>query len=316
MLKDFIVALNFLSALIGAGLASGKEVVVFLGNANLFSIILCGVLIGAFSYPFIYLGIKSNGNTTSLIFHKNEYVGTIVMRIINFVFLGAMLSGAESLLQQTLGIHYGGFIIAVLTLIIFQFGDNFIKGLNSLTTPLVLVFLIVLYCFKNTSITGNYTLKYPLLYASMNTTCAGVYAGNFCKELKRHDALFIGVIIASFISIFLVIVRSLIIGVENTEIPIYSVAKDTNLTILGGLVVMISILTSCVSSLRLASSKKPMSPFIVTAFALILSFFGFGNVVKFLYPVIGVIGLIILVLAICRMILIKLKKCKKLGLGL
>lgn len=316
LLKDFVVALNFVSALIGAGLASGKEVVVFLGNANLFSVILCGVLIGIFSYPFIILGIKNNGDILGGILGKYQWIGNLIVKFINFIFLVAMLGGAEAILYQLLGIRYGAFIMAIVTLLLYELGNNFIKSICSITVPLVLVFLLVLYWFKNSKIIGDYFIISPLLYAGMNTTCAGIYAGNYCTRLNSKDASIICIIIAIFISLFLTMVRSIVVGAESQEIPLYSVAKDTNLDIFGAIIIISSILTSCLSSLKLAVKRKGMNAYAVCMLALVLSSIGFGNVIKFVYPFIGIVGLGILIIASIRALPIKLKFCKKLGLDL
>ncbi len=315
-LKILTVAFNFISALIGAGLASGKEVVVFLGNANFFSIVLCGTLIGAFSYPFLWIGCTSNGQTQSALFKNKEWLGQAIIKTMNFVFLSTMLGGADSLLLEIAGIRYGSFITAVFTLIIFELGEKTIRSINAITLPLILVLLLVLLSKKHSPIQGFFTLSNPILYAGMNTSSAGIYASNMCKELKTKHIPIISITIALFTSLFLLVVRSIIIGTEHQKIPMYSVSIDTNLMFFGAIIIFASIVTSCLSSLKLSTTRHSMSPYVICSFALIVSMFGFENLIRFLYPALGVVGIIVLLIAFYRLLQSKLKICKNGGLGL
>ena len=315
-LKILTVAFNFISALIGAGLASGKEVAVFLGNANFFSIVLCGTLIGAFSYPFLWIGCTSNGQTQGALFKNKEWLGQAIIKTMNFVFLSTMLGGADSLLLEIAGIRYGSFITAVLTLIIFELGEKTIRCINAITLPLILVLLLVLLSKKHSPIQGFFTLSSPILYAGMNTSSAGIYASNMCKELKTKHIPIISITIALFTSLFLLVVRSIIIGTEHQKIPTYSVSVDTNLMAFGAIIIFASIVTSCLSSLKLSTTRHSMSPYVICSFALIVSMFGFENLIRFLYPALGVVGIIVLLIAFYRLLQSKLKICKNGGLGL
>ena len=316
VIKDIIIAFNFISALVGAGLASGKEIVVFMGNANYFSVALCGIMIGCFAFPFILLGIRSEGNTLSVLFKDNQWVGNIIIRIMNFIFLGAMLGGAESLLYEISGIKYGGFIIAIITLICCELGENFTRLLNAFSVPLILIALLVLFHYKHPPINGEISIYKPLLYACMNTSCAGIYASKFCSGLKNKDAFIICSIIAVVLSTLFIIARRLTVGVEDYEIPIYSVSIDTNFRLFGALIILISILTSCISSLKLCSHNSNMSSYSTCFFALIFSFVGFSNIIKYVYPTLGFIGISLLFLTVYRASSPRLKNCKKWNLYL
>ena len=315
-LKSLVIAFSFISCLVGAGLATGKEVALFLGNANVLSIVLCGLAIGLFSYPFILLAIVSKGNTIPTLFPKNETVGSLIIRFINFVFLSAMLGGAEVLFKEIWGLTGGAFCMAILTLISMELGKNFIKLLTSLSMPLILVSLIILFSKNASKPTGQFNVVYPLLYAGMNSANAGLFAGSLIKDIQKKNAPIISSIIFIVATAILLIVRSLIVGYEDASIPLYYVSIDTNTSVFSAIIIFISVLTSCISSLSLCSTEDSFNPYVICAVALLVSFFGFDEIIKLTYPVLGAVGIGLLAIAVYRLILLKLNLRKNRNLGL
>lgn len=308
ILRDFTVALSFTAALLGAGLASGKEVVLFLGDASPISVALCAATVGACSLPFILAAIYSDGDAMGFIFRTHREAGNIIIRIINFLFLSAMLGGAEVLFEEFLSIKGGSVIMSVLTLAVYHFGNKFIKVTCSVLTTLGIASMLYLFLRHNGSFSGKLTILSPILYAGMNTMCAGLFASNMCKDLKPKDAGFISIAIAIMIGAVLFLIRSSVVGAEFAEIPLYYVAKDTNLAYLGAFIIMSSIFTSTISGLNLSVNKnKELSPLITILLALFVSTMGFSKIVNYCYPLIGFIGLLVLGIATIRLISMKLK---------
>jgi len=314
--KSIVVAFSFISSLVGAGLATGKEVALFLGEANVISVVLCGLAIALFSYPFILLGITGNGDTLNSLFGKNKNWGIAIVKFINFIFLCAMLGGAETLLKEICGFSGGAFFMALLTLISIEFGNNFIKTLNTIVTPLILLALLFLYLKTGNKPTGRISVLLPLLYAGMNTANAGIFAGTLIKDFSQKDAVLVSAIIFVGITLILLIVKTLIVGYESNPIPLYSVSKDTDLPIFSALIIFFAILTSCISSLSLCSKKHTLEPYIICSIALLFSFIGFDRIIKTAYPLLGVLGIMLLITAIYRLILLKLNLQKSRNLGL
>lgn len=314
--KNLIIALNFVSAFVGAGLASGKEIAQFLGDANLLSILICATLIGAFSYPFIILGIRNDGNVLYTIFPHNKNIVLLIVKVVSFIFLGAMFSGAESLIYEISGIPNGSFLAFLLTLLLYELGDKVIKGLASITMPLVLLILYLLFVYKGIKIEGEFSLINPIIYAGLNTTLAGLYASNMCKGLRPRDGLTIIIFIAIIMFLFLLLTRSIVANNLHSDIPVYSVSKDTNLSVFIAISIIIAILTSCISSLKITLNNAKTNPYVFSSMALLFSMVGFSNLVKYLYPLIGIIGILILILSIIKIISISIKKHKKCNLDL
>ena len=315
-LKSLIVAFCFISSLVGAGLATGKEVALFLGNASLLSIVVCGLAIALFSYPFILIAIITKGKTLTLLFPTHKTTGSLIIKFMNFIFLSAMLGGAETLLREIWGFYGGSLCMALLTLISIELGNNFIKYLTTLTMPLILIALFVIFLKSPNKPLGEFTIAYPILYAGMNSANAGIFAGSFIKDSSKKDAPIISSIIFVVATLILVVIKSIIIGYEDTSIPLYYVSLDTNLAVFSVIVIFFSILTSCISSLKLCSHPNSTEPYVISIIALFISSFGFDKIVSYTYPLLGAVGIALLALAVYRLILLKLNLRKNRNLDL
>ncbi len=308
--KDITLALTFVAVLFGGGLSSGKEVATFLGDASILSITACGFIIGLTALPFLLLGRNTLEPISQTLFPYKPQVLDVLIGLINLIFLGAMFGGAEELLFQYFGFKGGSIITAIATFIVFYVGDRFIKYLCALSVPLTLIMLLLLFNIKGSAISGNFTIHRAIIYASMNSFCAGFFIVNFSKGISKKDCYLISLIIAVLLSALLLLTRSTIIGAEEQSIPLLFVAQDTDFAILGFIVIFISIFTSAVSSLKLTTTSLPISPFITVCMALAFSFLGFKKIVEYLYPVIGIVGLSIIAILTYRLITDFIKKKK------
>ena len=301
--------MSFVGTLIGAGFASGKEIATFLGNANGFTILLTALSIGLLSLPFTMLGALSHGNVIDAIFDKRREVGQIALRTINFIMLGAMLGGAESIIRLVANFSGGGFITAIFCIFAVRGGNKLLKALNLLLMPIILTTIAVIRYFSGSPIDGSFTLISPLLYVGMNALCAGLIVGNMSEGVTPKDSVVIGVFITLFMAVALLLIRSAIIGYENTELPIIEVSKEVGIKPLGGFIVYTSILTSALSSLKLcATDKGTFNGLITVALAYLFSLIGFEKIINYAYPFIGVFGWSVVILTIYRIYKLKFNK--------
>ena len=310
--KSFSIAFSFVGALFGAGLASGKEIAVFLGDSSIIGVLACSITIGLFATLFMVGASCTKGTLIDFIFGRFAPFGKLLVRVINLVFLSAMFGGAESLFLETINFKGGSIIIAVMTLGLFYFGKNSIKGLNNIVVPLTILVFTLLFVPCHNTICGNHNVLRPILYASMNTTCAGLFLGENAKSLSKKDITIIGLIIATIISLLFLMIRSIIIGAEMYNFPIVSVAQDTYLHYFCVFIVACAILTSSLCNLKLSSEYKgELSPFIMVSYAMLIAGVGFNKLVTWLYPIIGAISGIILVTLFVRVISLKLNVKKQ-----
>ncbi len=310
--KDVTIAFTFASCLFGGGLSSGKEVSTFLGNSSVFSIVLCGMGVGVLTLPFLVLANANDGDLKVALFGRHDDVGILIVKIINFIFLSAMLSGTEALLLECFNFKGGSLVLSAVILILSSLGDRFIKTSCFLSIPLTITLLVFLTLRFQHPIYGSHTVLSPIIYAGMNTFCASLFTSKFVRALSKRDLALIVVLIGVTVTTLLLLIKSITVNNSADDIPLYSVAKDTNLAIFSALIIFIAMLTSGLTSLKLASSDKLYSPFIITTLALFASTLGFTKILKYVYPLIGLFGIGFTILATVKVThpLLKIKKDK------
>lgn len=306
--KITMLAFSFIGALMGAGMASGKEVAIFFENANLFSIILSSFFIALFSYFYFSIGSYSNGNSVSCIFGKYSDIVYQIIRIMNLVFLGSMLGGAESFVLEIFSIHGGAFIFGTIALILYYLKNKILKKVFLTVIPLSLLTLLILFFTNHKNIIGTIKIIFPLSYVTMNVSSAGLFSSTYSKGLNKVEILLSSSLVFILLATIMLVVKSSIIGYENCQLPLYSVSLDTKFKYLCIFMLAGSIITSATSSLTLSiNSKNHLSPIISLCIALLISSIGFTNIIRYCYPLLGAFGLCITSFTIAKVISMKLK---------
>lgn len=302
------VTICYVSTILGAGMTSGKEIAVFFKDANFLSIHFCSLLIGVSATLFLYVGQISNGEITSFIFGKHEDYGRIIVSILNLLFLSTMLGASETLAMEMFHFKGGGLIASSIVLLVYYGGSRYLKGVAYLLTPLSVGVLIALYVLKGQPFQGEFRILLPLTYASLNSASSGLYSKSYSAGLKRGDPFIIGGLVTISFTVIFMVIKSIIVENENVNIPTLSVAMDTNLAIILSVVILGAIITSAVCNLSLAIGKpSSLKPIVTLSIALLISSFGFNDLIKYAYPFIGAVYALIIVLTLHRVISMKLK---------
>ena len=308
VVKILGIAVCYVSTMLGAGMMSGKEIAVFFNNANFLSILFCAILIGLGATLFLFVAKISNCNTLEFIFGKYKEYGSLIVRLINLLFLSAMLSASETLTLQLFNLKGGGIIMSIIVLLVFNGGSKYLRVVAYLLTPISVILLIALFYLKGHNINGELKILLPLTYASMNMLGCGLFSEHYAKDLKKGEPFLIGTIVGFVILGVFCLIKGCITNFETTNIPIYSVSLDTILQPFLSFIIIGAIITSAVCNLSLSLSKKDtFSPLITLLIALIISSLGFNQLVKYCYPFIGVVYLGMIVVLICKVISLKLK---------
>ena len=104
----FKVAAAYIGTIVGAGFASGQEVLQFFssfGLAGIWSIVISTVFFIFFGYTVLILGMKLNANSHIEIirFASGKIIGTFIDAIITIFLFGAsaaMIAGAGAIFQE------------------------------------------------------------------------------------------------------------------------------------------------------------------------------------------------------------------------
>lgn len=213
----FQVAAVFIGTIVGAGLASGKEITQFFttyGYKSFAGIILCGIIYIAVSKMFIEISTKYNLES------YNELINLISPGVLGkltdiftsfFLLSGAaiILAGSGALLNQYFGISklVGIALMALLAFVILMRDTDGLIEVNSIIVPsliFVIASIFVLYLvFSKDLMTLDHIKSIPyskknwflstILYAGFNLlSCSGVLVP-LSKEIKHNKTLIWGV---------------------------------------------------------------------------------------------------------------------------
>ena len=308
--------------IIGAGFASGKEISAFFGQ-NISPFVAPAVGLGIFllCYLFCTIGRTFKSHDFSEVNHKLlgklHVVADAFLLLNSLIVLSGMLSGMDSLFGSLFPIAPAYSIISgVLCAIIVAKGlKGLLKG-NSIIVPFIVLFIILVCCFNIgkpmfSFAFGPFTIPAVIIYICMNIMLA-------CTVLTTVDekpkTVFWASLIAALImtALMLLIILTLNNNDIDADMPLIAIAASTNkvLYYIAIAAVATSIFTTMMTAMSGLSSwltpltgDKRFAVAVSLVGGLIVSNLGFNNVVAYLYPLIGLIGLIYVLL--CSYCLVK-----------
>lgn len=324
------VVFVIIGTLIGAGFASGQEVYLFFfsyGMKGLIGILISSVIIGVVIYSTFNILNKYKINTykdfLNILIPRNTKLKIIANFIINIFILITffiMIAGFGAYFEQEIGINrlVGSLILAIVTFIVFMTSINGVVKVNELLVPILIGFIVIIgiISIKDTHILNleNYVIRTnytnfalsAILYSSYNSILlipVLITLNNYVKSKKQIFYIsFINSIITILLSIiiFLVLVR-VDVDISKLEMPVVYVVSNMFkiLKYIYGVIILGSIFTTAISLgvsflQNTAKNRKGYTQIaiIMCITSVIISKFGFSNLVSLLYPIFGYLGLI------------------------
>lgn len=309
---------------IGAGFASGKEIAWFFSRFGVNGIWTSVLIIPLFAIIFIFgLNIKNENLTQKL-----GRFAPILFFLTNLIFSFAMLSASIFLLQDIL--YFLPKIVIVIIMLALQLLvlSKGIKGFSrvcSILVPFLVVFL--LFSSFNGIIKGENSvlITYELIetfssvwfcviYVSANFllgyTILGKLGTNLTKKHIKVISIISAVIIGFLISVLNLSILSNIYSM-SLSMPIFGLLSSLSpvLVKMVEVFVLFAMLTTLFATdqalLEIVNDSKIVSKWSVIKkslaiclLVLIGAFFNFSEIVENIYPVMGVVGLIIFVIII------------------
>lgn len=317
------------------GLHLGQEIYLFFnkhGAWGLIGIIISMMTLGFIIYKVLKIAYKDNDiNTYSNFIDKimaKKNITVIIQNVINMFLIISfyiMVAGFATYFKQEFGINMllGSSIIAMLCYITFNKDINGVIKVNSLVVPAIIGLIVLLGLsqmgkIQNTNlIWEGFNLKWGIsgiLYASYNSILLIPMLISLKKEIREEKNIKIISLVCMIILIILSIVIFLLIetieSTENIEMPLVYIAGNLKAIYkyLYGIVILSAIFTTAISAgygflNNVAKNKKIYSylnVFICTS-SILVSNIGFSNLINYLYPIFGVLG-IIQIIYICKVV--------------
>jgi len=323
------LATVYIGAILGAGFASGQELMQFFvvfGYHGLIGVFLSGIAFALMGYFISQIIIKNKiqGYRSFLDKILGEKIGLFVdmwITIAIFISLGIMLAGCATVLQEKLFINYylGLIVCSLIVLITLYKGEKGVIGINFILMP-VLIVITILVCFisigaahtetfkaSTNPLIGNHWGIALLLYVASNMAIAIVILTSIDHYRLKEGikGVFWGGIFLGIIGLIMVYAMQLFWPeILKTEIPMFYLTEnlDSRLNILYSLAILSAMLTTAIINgfglvVRLGSLVKIKQNTLVTVIiflALPVSFLGFGNLISYFYPIFGYVGVVII----------------------
>lgn len=329
----FQIAAVYVGTVVGAGFATGKEIVEFFsrfGFFGLLAIMLTGYLLIAFGIKMMslaaHIGATSYQEVTNYLFGKK--IGLVINIVLLFMLLGVsavMLSGAGAVFEEQLQLpkSLGVLVTIGLAAIIMVVGMKGIFAVNILVVPMMIVFSLALLLlsirlpnFIDTVLYIPYvedgwkSVLAPFTYTAFNLSLAQAVLVPVAGEIKEQQTIkwggFFGgaaLTIILFASHFTLIMLP---NFESFEIPMAVIMKNLAASFywLFILVIYGEIFTSIIGNVfglerQLRSFISVPKYIIVSGIFIIIYFIShihYGRLLSFLYPLFGNVSLIFIIL--------------------
>lgn len=333
-IASFQVAAVYVGTVVGAGFATGREIVEFFTKYGVFG--LAGILLVGFI--FMYIGTKmlilsKRINAASyqdlMIFLFGKKIGRFINIFMLIILLGLtsiMLSGAGAIFKEQLGlsVRLGVIITILLTIAVMFFGIKGLFSVNIIVVPMLILFstILAVQSFSiealsvmpdKTSATFKWILS-AVSYAAFNLTMAAAVLVPLANEIQDEKVLKRGGILGGvFLTAILIsshIALSTLPNVMDYDIPMAEVMKTTFYAIYFIYIAVIygEVFTSVIGNLyglerQIASFLNIPSMIIVCSILCVAAFiskFGYSSLISTLYPIFGYVCLGVLLLLMIK----------------
>lgn len=333
-LTSWQVAATYIGTIVGAGFASGQEMLQFFGAFGIWGLMglaLAGYLFYYFGNIILQLGkeLKAESHVPVIYYAGGPYLGRFIDYVITFFLFGAltaMAAGAGAVFLEQFGLSplVGNGMMLLLTLATVLLGLAGVISAISFTVPVLLLAIMGISLFFGFSQgSGMLSLQalggspavpfWPLaavIYVSYNLVMAVAILGPLANEAQssailKKGALWggIGLAVSTFL-IYIAVLGTLPESVTYRVPMIYAAGRISPLVRqIYSLVLVIEIYTTAVGSLygfivRVAPSRKKgfrIAAALGTSLAAFAaSQLGFTTLVRYLYPLVGYAGVMML----------------------
>ena len=310
------VCFLYIGTVIGAGFASGKEIALFFGDTAPAGVALAAFFMALPEALFLYAG-KHDLMPSGTVVRTGVFIAALSS-------VAAMLAGCELALDDLTGMAGLGALAAVAAGVLVVLGTEKMKLANALLIPLLLLLLVAVYVKGGApAFGGTFSLLKPVHYAGLDVLIGGMIISKEGKKLSAKEIFFTCAMSALFLGGVLFMLQNIVLSDEtHSSMPVLAVAESVGLKAAAGVLVVIAVFTTLVSSLSILTdesvsalraaaspsrrrglfrraaaflsspSHRAAAVFCCLAALYPVSFFGFENIVAALYPFVGACGVV------------------------
>ena len=317
---------SIIGTLIGAGFASGQEIYVFFykyGINGILGLILCSFMIGITIYMTLDTVYNKKINNYESYLHENFnskkmcYVSNIIVNVFLLITFYIMVAGFGSYFEQQFNISniIGVIIFSFLCFIVLIKDIERVKKVNSIIVPTLIIVILVLgfLSLKQIKISNikvmnnsyNWILQ-AFVYYSYNMILVIpvlVSLGKYIKNKKQEKLISItssAIVFILALSIFFILM-TIKVDYSKIQMPaVYAIDKSfSQFSYIYGVVILLSIFSTAISIgisfINNMTQNRKSYPQIAAKMCIssvLISNFGFSNLVKIFFPIFGYLGML------------------------
>lgn len=312
-MRVFLLVMVILGSFLGAGFASGKEIVTYFsrfGGASYFGVATCVVVLFFLLLFFFWLSQKVDGldGLTQKYFWGYGKVIKTLFAVCILILVSAMFAGVESV-GEALGLNKW-LVLCVTAGVVFvcnYFGLKGIGGLNAIIVPLMTIVMLVVMCKSATVIRvqfGAMSILSGATYAFINMLTIGVFILEIGKNYTKKECIWASILCSGIVGVLLLICNCGLASVLNMDLdmPVLYLAKlcGGGLYIFSIITIWLAILTTLFSNIYVRDgyfsnfiSQRALRLIFVIFISIIISQFGFDIMVRYLSIFIGAVGIML-----------------------
>ncbi|GED70148.1 membrane protein [Brevibacillus reuszeri] len=328
------IAFTYIGTVVGAGFASGKEIVEFFvqyGTQGLVGILLATALFvwAGTRIMLISYRIQANSYQEVSTYLFGHPFGTVFNTLLLTVLLGTtsvMLAATGAIFMESfqLSSQLGIWISMILIFIVTRKGLFAIHHVNSIFVPALIAFTFLVFLYtkpwEDTSVTVESLrplawLSSPFYYVALNVSLTQAVLIPIGRQSKSETPLIAGGIIGGLgIGLLLLLAYSSLSanmpGIQQAEMPMIALLQGAGrgIPLFFSLLVYAEIFSTLVANVfglseqirQLTRLRGPTILLAILAICYFISFVGFGSLLRFLYPLFGQLVVFFLVMLMYR----------------
>ena len=328
------IAFTYMGTVVGAGFASGKEIVEFFVQYGIQGLIGIFLATGLFVWAgirvmLIAYRIQADSYQTVSTYLFGHPFGTVFNALLLTVLLGmtsVMLAATGSIFWESfhLSPQIGIWFSMLMIFFVARKGLFAIHHVNSIFVPMLIAFTLLVFVYvqpwehplmQTDSKRPLAWISSPLYYVALNVSLAQAVLVPIGRHSSSEKPLLVGGLLGGAgIGILLMLAYlSLIVkmpGIQHSEMPMIALLQDLGhaIPLLFSLLVYAEIFSTLAAnvfglSVQLRQATRLRAPTILAGILLIsyaISFVGFGSLLRFLYPLFGQLVLFFLVMLLYR----------------
>lgn len=318
----FYVICGYTAAIIGAGFASGQEIITFFikyGKSSIIGVMVACILFGFFAYAVVSYCIEKNIYTyadflNSMFKTKFKNFSVITALIFSIVTICVMTSCSGEMFFLIFGKNkiFGAIILSITCGIVFLLNAHSVMKINSFLGGVIILGIIfsclyiVNFRDEQTYLSNTKMLASSLSYVGYNLISTGAILAQTSKRLvEKRDAVAVGIgsgiVLMVIITLLWVVLKIYYNKINLGELPMLTLAcRQNNLFgMFYGIMLFASVLTTALSNgfciLDMPQAKDSRRIWIVTVLAVSFAFsgFGFSRIINIAYRICGYGGSVI-----------------------